>query len=187
MVRWRFTTSPPLGPSLSAPPLNSTVHCRGGSEEDDLVCQSDLRGGWVGCGLHCGKPKIILNWSCLQALTCAANMGDLWSVHRSVLRKGVLGSCNKAASQAAGRALAGLTGSCCRGAGHEEGEKEGSRGLPRQKLSKSTLFAFFVWAVLYTVIESAFRSVPWPPLTMGTCHPSEHTLWTIVQANSPSQ
>ena len=22
------------------------------------------------------KPKIILNWSCLRALTCAANMGD---------------------------------------------------------------------------------------------------------------
>ena len=31
---------------------------------------------------------------------------------------------------------AGLTGSCCRGAGHDEGEKEGSKGLPGQNFSK---------------------------------------------------
>jgi hypothetical protein len=31
---------------------------------------------------------------------------------------------------------AGLTGSYCRGAGHEEGEKEGSKGLPGQNSSK---------------------------------------------------
>ena len=31
------------------------------------------------------------------------------------------------------------TGSCCRGAGHEEGEKEGSKGLPGQSFSKCLL------------------------------------------------
>ena len=41
-----------------------------------------------------------------------------------------------------GNCHTGLTRSCCRGAGHEEGEKEGSRDLPRQKLSKSTLCVF---------------------------------------------
>jgi hypothetical protein len=45
---------------------------------------------------------------------------------------------------------AGLTGSCCRGAGHDEGEKEGSNeGLPGRN-SLSPLFAFFVWAVLHS-------------------------------------
>ena len=34
------------------------------------------------------------------------------------------------------RRWAGLTGSCCRGAGHDEGEKEGSKGLPGQNFSK---------------------------------------------------
>ena len=42
---------------------------------------------------------------------------------------------------------AGLTGSCCRRAGHDEGEKEGSKGLPGRN-SLSPLFAFFAWAVL---------------------------------------
>ena len=31
---------------------------------------------------------------------------------------------------------AGRTGSCCRGAGHDEGEKDGSKGLPGQNFSK---------------------------------------------------
>jgi hypothetical protein len=44
---------------------------------------------------------------------------------------------------------AGLTGSCCRGAGHDEGEKEGSKGLPGRN-SLSPLFAFFAWAVLHS-------------------------------------
>ena len=37
------------------------------------------------------------------------------------------------------RRRAGLTGSCCRGAGHDEGEKDGSKGLPGQNFSKGLL------------------------------------------------
>ena len=37
---------------------------------------------------------------------------------------------------------AGLTGSCCRGAGHDEGEKDGSKGLPGQNFSKGLLSLF---------------------------------------------
>ena len=52
------------------------------------------------------------------------------------------------------RRRAGLTGSCCRGAGHDEGKKEGSKGLPGRN-SLSPLFAFSVWAVLHS--EHVFR------------------------------
>ena len=48
---------------------------------------------------------------------------------------------------------AGLTGSCCRGAGHEEGEKEGSRGLPRQRFSKSTLCIFRLGCSIHSVLS----------------------------------
>ena len=37
---------------------------------------------------------------------------------------------------------AGRTGSCCRGAGHDEGEKDGSKGLPGQNFSKGLLSLF---------------------------------------------
>ena len=61
-----------------------------------------------------------------------------------------MASCNRAAKrQAAGR---GLAGSCCRGAGHEEGEKESSRGLPRQKFSKSTLCVFRLDCSLFYIV-----------------------------------
>ena len=40
------------------------------------------------------------------------------------------------------RRRAGLTGSCCRGAGHDEGGKDGSKGLPGQNFSKGLLSLF---------------------------------------------
>ena len=47
------------------------------------------------------------------------------------------------------RRRAGLTGSCCRGAGHDEGRKRVRKGfLGRNSLRP--LFAFSVWAVLHS-------------------------------------
>ena len=51
----------------------------------------------------------------------------------------------------------------CRGAGHDEGKKYGSKGLPGRNYL-SPLFAFSVWAVLHSedVCEGAF-AVVWLP------------------------
>jgi hypothetical protein len=65
---------------------------------------------------------------------------DLHSQHRRLVsarvsasvRKGVLGSCNRAASQAVGRAYRIVL----QRSRPRRGEKEGSKGLPRQNISK---------------------------------------------------
>ena len=77
------------------------------------------------------------------------------------VRKGVLGSCNRPASQAAGRAYRIVL---CRGAGHEEGEKEGSKGLPRQNFSKCLLSLL--------PRHGVHRELPTRPRGRWTCSPS---------------
>jgi hypothetical protein len=74
---------------------------------------------------------------------------------RASLRKGVLGSFNRAASQAAGRAYRIVLQRSRLGAGHEEGEKEGSKDLPKQKWSKS-LLCVFAWAFLHSANEPGY-------------------------------
>ena len=51
------------------------------------------------------------------------------------------------------RRRAGLTVSCCRGAGHDEGEREGSKGLPGQNSSKC-LYSLFTRHGVHREVES---------------------------------
>ena len=84
-------------------------------------------------------------------LRCAANMGDWCVVSARVsasVRKGVLGSCSRAARHVEQRA--GLTGLCCRGVGHERGRKRARKAYQGRHLSfskhQSLFFAFLPWA-----------------------------------------
>jgi hypothetical protein len=91
------------------------------------------------------SPK---SFSSCAGIDLRSQHGRLVSARVSAsFRKGVLGSCNRAAMV---KRRAGLTGSCCRGAGHEEGRKRVRKGFQGRN-SLSPLFAFFVWpAVLHS-------------------------------------
>jgi hypothetical protein len=54
---------------------------------------------------------------------------------------------------------AGLTGSCCRGAGHKEGEKEGSKRLPAQGRNSLSACCRFCPGTAYIVSASARNQV----------------------------
>ena len=75
----------------------------------------------------------------LASIDLRSQHGRLVSARFSAsFRKGVQGSCNRAASQAAGRAYRIML----QRSRPRRGEKEGSKGFPGQKFSKSTVCVF---------------------------------------------
>ena len=85
------------------------------------------------------KPKIVLRLSCFASIDLRSQHGRLVSARfNASVRKGVQGSCKRAASQAAGRAHRIVL----QRSRPRRGEKEGSKGLPGQKFSTSTVCVF---------------------------------------------
>jgi hypothetical protein len=73
---------------------------------------------------------------------------------------------------------AGLTGSCCRGAGHEEEEKKGSKGLPRQDILSA--FIRFCPGTAYTSCPITRGELWSQPRSSYANPPTRTTLLRIV-------